>query len=139
MTDKLNLPEGTPMLSMDSPTFANDLAAALGIDPGESIQIMTPQFDRTDGIQVPVPMFSPNQWANLYRMEETTLRELGIGIWDKNDEGTHYLFPKEWYGIIPNGLMVKMIDGEEIPFEPGVTDDDSRFGCLAFGFFKKAV
>jgi len=70
-------------------------------------------------------------------MEETTLRELGIGIWDKNDEGTHYLFPKEWYGIIPNGLMVKMIDGEEIPFEPGVTDDDSRLVVWHSAFLRK--
>ena len=111
---------------------------ALPFEPGDTIEIMTPQFERTDGIQVPVPMFSPNQWANLYRMDKTTLRELGIGVWDESDAGTHYLFPKEWYGIIPNGLMVKFIDGEEAPFERGVTDDDYRFGCLAFGFFKKS-
>ena len=127
-----------PILSMDSPTFAEDLAAAMGVQPGDTIRIVTPQFERTDGIQVPIPMFSPNQWANIYQMSDASLKELGIGIWDKDENGTHYLFPKEWYGIIPKGLMVKFIDGTEEPFQPGVTDDDYRFGCLAFGFYKPA-
>lgn len=126
-----------PLLCMDSPTFAEDLAAALGIAPGDTIQMMTPQFERTDGEQVPAPMLSPQEWANLYRMDDATLKALGIGIWDKTNEGTHYLFPKEWYGIIPKGLMVRDIGENESPFEPGVTDDDYRFGYLSFGFFKK--
>lgn len=132
----MKLPEETPILSMDSPTFAQDLADALGIKPGEKINIVLPQFERTDGMQVPLPMFSPNDWAGLPKMDDATLKALGIGVWDATEEGTHYLFPKEWYGIIPKGLMVKSIDGEVAPFEPGVTDDDYRFGCLSFGFFK---
>lgn len=135
----MNMPKDAPILSMDSPTFAEDLAAALGIAPGDKIEFVTPQFERTDGVTVPMPMFSPNQWAALPRMEDETLKALGIGVWDKTDKGTHYLFPKEWYGIIPKGLMVKFIDGMESPFEPGVTYDDYRFGCLAFGFFKRVA
>lgn len=127
------------MLDINSPTFANDLANALGIAPGEMIEFVTPQFERTDGIQVRSPMFSPAQWANLPKMADETLRELGLCVWDKTDEGTHYLFPKEWYGIIPRGLKVKFIGGEEEPFIPGETDDDYRFGCLAFGFMKPAA
>jgi len=135
----MKLPENTPMLSLDSPTFAEDLANALGIQPGETIQIVTPQFERTDGLQVPIPMFSPQQWANLPRMEDETLKQLGLGIWDKDNNGTHWLFPKEWYSIIPNGLMVTVIDGKEEPFVRGKTDDDCRFGMLAYGFIKRAA
>lgn len=125
-----------PILHMDSPTFAEDLAKILGIEPGDKLEIITPQFERTDGMQVPVPQFSPRQWANLYQMDETTLKALGLGVWDRDEDGIHYLFPKEWYGIIPRGLMVRLIDGTEEPFQPGVTDDDYRFGCLAYGFYK---
>ncbi|MFW8696191.1 hypothetical protein, partial [Mesorhizobium japonicum] len=45
---------GTPILSMDSPTFAEDFAEAIGLQKGESVQFITPQFERTDGVQVPV-------------------------------------------------------------------------------------
>jgi hypothetical protein len=134
----MKLPPNTPILHLDSPTFAEDLAAALGIQPGEKIQIATPQFERTDGQQVPAPMFSPSDWARLPAMDDATLKELGLGVWDRTDAGTHWLFPKEWYGIVPAGLMVTFIGGEVEPFEPGVTDDDYRFGCLAFGFIKPA-
>lgn len=47
-----------------------------------------------------------------------------------------YLFPKEWYNIIPNGFIVTGLYGEEYPFEKGITDDDIRFGCLAYGIRK---
>lgn len=132
----MNLPEGTPVLSMDSPTFAEDLANSLGIKPGEKITIMTPQFERTDGKQVAVPSFSPEDWANLPKKSDEELIALGLGVWDTKADGTQYLFPKEWYDIIPKGLMVMCIDGDEEPFEPGVTDNDYRYGCLAYGFFK---
>lgn len=43
------------------------------------------------------------------------------------------LFPGEWYHCIPNGFMVTGLYGEEYPFEKNKTDDDIRFGCLAYG------
>lgn len=128
--------EFIPMFSMDSPTFAEDLANAMGIKPGDKIEIKTPQFERIDGVQVKIPEFSPEDWANLYRRDHSDLMVMGLGVWNKNDQGTHYLLPKDWYGIIPNGLALKCIDGTVAPFEAGVTDDDYRYGCLAYGFFK---
>jgi hypothetical protein len=46
MSDRLKLPEGTPILSMDSPTFARDFTEAIGVKAGDTVQIMTPQFER---------------------------------------------------------------------------------------------
>lgn len=43
------------------------------------------------------------------------------------------LIPGEWYNTIPNGFMVTGLHGEEYAFEKGKTDDDTRFGCLAYG------
>lgn len=130
------LPEGTPMLDMGSPTFTEDFAAAIGTQPGETIQIITPQFERTDGVQVPV-LIDFNDWENLHKKDEATLRALGFGVWDKDENGTHWLFPKEWYSIIPDGFVVTDINGEKEVFKRGQTDDDYRFGCLAFGFIQK--
>lgn len=47
------------------------------------------------------------------------------------------LFPCEWYDIIPNGFTVTGLSGESYLFEKGVSDDDKRFGCLAYGIRKK--
>lgn len=136
MKNKLNLPEGTPILSMDSPTFVEDFTYAIGLQPGEKLEILTPQFERVDGVQVPKPVdFS--DWENLSTQDDATLRALGFGIWEKDEKGTHWLFPKEWYDIIPNGMNVTDINGEVEPFVKGETDDDYRFGCLSFGFIKK--
>jgi hypothetical protein len=43
------------------------------------------------------------------------------------------LFPSEWYSIIPDGFIVTGLHGEQYPFEKDKTDDDMRFGCLAYG------
>jgi len=44
-----------------------------------------------------------------------------------------YLIPGEWYDIIPDGFMVTGLYGEQYPFKHGESDDDIRFGCLAYG------
>ena len=106
------LPEGTPMLDMGSPTFTEDFTTAIGMQPGETIQIITPQFERTDGVQVPV-LTDFNDWENLHKKDEATLRALGFGVWDKDESETHWLFPKEWYSIIPDGFDVTDINGEK--------------------------
>ena len=135
MSDQLKLPEGTPILSMDSPTFARDFAEAIGVKAGDTVQIMTPQFERTDGVQVPV-LIDFDDWETLHEKDETTLKALGFGVWDETEKGKHWLFPKEWYGIIPDGFVVTDIFGKEKEFKRGETDDDYRFGCLSFGFIQ---
>lgn len=46
------------------------------------------------------------------------------------------LFPNEWYNAIPNGFKVTGLSGEQYPFKKGDTDDDIRFGCLAYGILR---
>ena len=137
MTKSL-LPEGTPMLDMDSPTFAQDFANAIGTQAGNTVEFITPQFERIDGVQVPA-LIDFNDWDNLHKKDPETLRALGFGVWDETENGKHWLFPKEWYAIIPDGFLITQIDGEKEEFKRGVTDDDYRFGCLSFGFISKEL
>lgn len=48
-----------------------------------------------------------------------------------------WLFPAEWYNKIPNGFIVTGLYGEAYPFQKGKSDDDIRFGCLAYGIRRK--
>ena len=57
--------------------------------------------------------------------------ELRFGKWDENSD--LYLFPLWLVPLIPDGLMVTSISGEEFPFDSKTTDTDIRFGCVAFG------
>lgn len=99
-----------------------------------TIQIVTPQFDRIDGKVVTSKPSTMEEFQALRTMSEAELKALGCGIWNKDKGVTHWLFPKEWYDTIPNGLMIDVIDGRTEAFESGKTDDDYRFGCLAYGF-----
>jgi hypothetical protein len=47
------------------------------------------------------------------------------------------LFPSEWYNIIPDKFSVTGLSGESYQFQKGVSDDDTRFGCLAYGIRRK--
>jgi len=116
---------------MDSPTFADDLAKELGPGPYE---ITTPQFHRTDEANVSAPIFTTEDWANLGKLPLDRVRNLGCQMWGEDAKGIHWLFPGEWYPYIPAGTMVTSICGDIKPFQPGVTDDDIRFGALAYGF-----
>lgn len=125
-------PRFDAVLDANDPNFVNDLIDALGLKPGEKLQIMTPQFERTDGVAVALPAESLAEIGNKPR---ETLKSLGCCAWDEPDEnGTVLmLFPYEWYDKIPSGMMLESISGEKEPFEHGKTDDDYRFGCLAYG------
>lgn len=126
------------VLDMNSPTFAEDLRETLGIKPGESIQVMTPQFDRTGGLQVPMPLLD---FAKLPALSEETLKAIGCQKWDEPDAAGNvlWLFPAEWYEHIPEGTSIISISGERKVFKKGETDDDRRFGALAYGFKRRAA
>jgi hypothetical protein len=47
-----------------------------------------------------------------------------------------WLFPAEWYSIIPDGLATTGLNGETKIFKRGESSDDRRFGCLAYGIRK---
>ena len=133
----IKLPEGTPILALDSPTFAEDFAAAIGLQPGEKLEVLTPQFERTDGMQVPSPDFmSIADFESLATKDAATLRAMGFGMWDEDEKCIHWLYPAEWYDRIPDGLNILSISGDVEVFKRGETDDDRRFGMLAFGFLQ---
>lgn len=126
------------MLDASSETFVEDLRKALGLQPGEALQIVTPQFTRTDGRKIVYAPRTEREYDALKLMDPQHLREIGCQIWDKENGRTHWLYPSEWYPFIPNGYAITDINGHTEPFQKGVTDDDIRFGALAYGFIQNA-
>jgi len=49
------------------------------------------------------------------------------------------LFPGEWYNIIPDGFKCTSLYGEITEFIKGKSDNDIRFGCIAFGIRRKVI
>jgi hypothetical protein len=127
-----------PILDMNSPTFAEELKEALGVKDGDSVRIMTPQFERTDGLEVPLPLID---FARLPTLSEKTLKAIGCQKWDDPDKEGNvlWLFPYQWYDYIPSGTPIISISGQQELFERGITDNDMRFGALAYGFHRKAT
>lgn len=133
----IDLEKFDAVLDMDDPQFAEKLRAAIGAEPGEPIEVRTPQFDRTDGLTVPKPIMD---FARLPALFEETLKQIGCQKWDEPDKDGNvlWLYPAEWYDHIPEGHVMRCIDGHDYPFKHGETDDDMRFGALAYGFLRKA-
>lgn len=116
------------MLDMNDPDFATKLANAIGLKEGEVVEFHGPQFERTDGI---VPIANPSEVISMLpSMGKEALTKLGMGQWGENGL---WLLPYQWYDFIPEGMELMCIDGSKEQFKKGVTDDDYRFGCLAYG------
>lgn len=128
------------MLDASDPDFVAKFRAAIGVAEGEAIEVITPQFTRTDGRVIAYFPRTAEEFDALKRLPEETLKRLGLGIWERDNEGApHWLYPGEWYSCIPEGYEVTDICGEREAFKPGETDDDIRFGCLAYGFIQTAA
>jgi len=98
----------------------------------EGLNIVTPQFKRTDGT-LPIPAKNTTEFFDWVKtLDHKSLIEIGLRLWDEG----HYLYPSEWYDYIPNGYTITDIEGVNGPFMHGVTDDDIRYGMLAYGFKK---
>jgi hypothetical protein len=108
------------------------------------LEIITPQFTRTAAQPaVAAPPADLVAWHQLRELSKNALRELGLGVWNDPSEVEEgdptyggkvlMLLPGEWYAHVPEGYELVCIDGKPEPFARGVTDDDIRFGCLAFG------
>ena len=133
------------MFDMDDSDFKDNLFDALGIRSGDTVNIVTPQFERDDGVDVLYFPTTAKEFDSLKLLSKDDLLKTGCRIWDEVpvgsddedglDEGFRYwLFTKEWYQFIPNGYNVTGLFGEEYPFESGESDDDIRFGVLPYGF-----
>lgn len=122
------------ILDASSETFISDLKKALNLKDGEEIHFITPQFERTDGRKIKYFPRSPEEYAALPLLDPQNLKEIGCGVWNKENGKTLWLFPKEWYAYIPNGTRIVDINGDVEQFVRGETDDDIRYGMLAYGF-----
>jgi hypothetical protein len=97
------------------------------------IAIVTPQFRRS--AQDTAPAAPPEDFAALRGFDKTALKEMGCRVWDEPDADGRVLmlFPGEWYQKIPGGFVMEGINGKPKTFRLGETDNDIRFGCLAYG------
>jgi len=118
----MKIDKKTQIMSIDQ------LASFLkGIGP---VSIRTPQFERINGIEPVIPEGGEKWFDMLKALPPETLKAIGLQEWEKN----HWLYPGEWYDFIPQGYIVTDINDENESFVHGETDDDIRFGCLAYGF-----
>jgi len=101
------------------------------------ITITPPQFERVDGLEVPHALFSKKGFEALKHKSEDELRALGCQIWDENGDTIHWLYPSEWFKLIPEELEIITISNKIEKFDIHNTDDDMRFGALAFGFIQE--
>lgn len=124
------------ILDAASESFMEDFKKAIGLKPGETLQIITPQFTRTDGRTIQWIPKTEREFEALKVMDQANLRLVGCQIWDRKPGSIHWLYPSEWYASIPDGYEITDINGTVENFQTGVTDDDIRFGCLAYGFIQ---
>lgn len=141
----------TPRRSAHRPTLREGIEKIirekLNIPPEDTVVFHTPQFERkardpAPGVLVP----DAAVFASLATAPIPVLRELGLRAFGSIPEGEDgndkpgapilYLFPGEWYAHIPAGFEVVDIMGNRERFEPGVSDDDIRFGCLPYGVLR---
>lgn len=127
------MPEGELSFS-DESELAALIRRALGFGPYEKVGVVTPQFDRTDGVVVVVRPQSAEHIDKIKKLPSDVLRRIGVGVWSGGHDWTHYLFPVEWYDYIPEGYPIVTINGETKLFEHGGSDDDRRFGQLPYGW-----
>lgn len=132
---------------------------AIGASPDEDIDVTTPEFNRpTSWNPAMQPPDSADGWQAVLRLPAQTLRDLGCRpfslytttppkgnvcrhgeAWyfavEDHEPATHelWLFPAEWYAVIPPGFPLVDINGCLETFQPSITDDDRRFGLLAYG------
>ena len=130
------MPEGELAFS-DESELAALIRKAIGASEYEKIIAVTPQFDRTDGVEVKTRPRSAEYLDRIKALPHDVLMRIGVGVWDGTDEQIHYLFPAEWYECIPAGYEIVTISGKVETFVPGETDDDRRFGMLAYGWIRE--
>lgn len=66
------------------------------------------------------------------RKKKTELLKNGFCVWD-DEKPTLMLIPSNLYNSIPNGYTVYSLGRKKEKFKSGVSDNDSRFGCLPYG------
>jgi len=125
------------ILDMADENFVEDLMKAIGVEQGDTVEVVTPTFDRTDERDVTYLPSTPEEYVALEGMKEDKLKTLGCQVWERKWGTVHWLYPAEWYDHIPNETEVVGLCGDREKFERGVTSDDRRFGALGYGFIQQ--
>lgn len=127
---------------MSNDDIVDKIIEATGAQPGDTIQIVTPQFERPASESEPPSYPGDEAFAKLASLSDAGRRAYGLRPWNAPGEaedgdrfggGVLWLLPGEWYNYLPAGLTLVDINGQGEKFVRGETDDDIRFGCLAFG------
>ncbi len=116
----------------DESELSHKIREAIGVGDFEKVRVVLPQFERTDGKKIVYFPKTKDEFDKLKTLPKDILKEIGLQEW----EDGHWLYPKEWYDFIPQHYPIVDIFGNEENFEKGITDNDIRFGCLAYGFIK---
>lgn len=106
------------------------------LDIFDEIVVTTPIFEREDGIQVIVPD-EPLDFEKLKSNGPATLLKMGYRIWNETATRRLWLIPGTLYNYIPDGYELVDIFEKPLKFEKGKTDNDIRFGVLAYGFMQE--
>lgn len=100
--------------------------------------ISSPCLREPDYPQPAAPPADIEAFEALRSLPASALVELGLRRFGPNEDGQMlWLFPGEWYRHIPRGFEVVTIFGETKRFGP-LSDDDIRFGCLAYGILEES-
>jgi hypothetical protein len=96
----------------------------------DTICVTGPVFERpSTWAAVQPPPTTRAEWEGLRGETREQLLARGCSPWDDS----LMLFPRDWYSAIPEGYELKCISGKVEKFRLGKTDDDQRWGALAFG------
>lgn len=94
--------------------------------------IASSPIERREKIKIKVPKTKTEfRQLDLKSKTEKQLIKLGLRKW--NEKTNLFLFPGEWFNIIPEGYNVVSISGKFQKFSKHTSDDDTRFGCLPYG------
>jgi len=133
MTDELS----GELLPGSASRLVRLIREALGVTNDEPVQVYAPPHrSRMDGREVVYAPVTRVEFEALRALPRDQLMRLGLRAWD---ESGLLLFPVEWYSLIPDGFEVLTISGKREQFVAGVTDDDCRYGVLAYGIVPSEV
>lgn len=115
--------------------LADAIRSAIGAGPFEEVSVYSPPHaSRMDGKVAAMAPLTRAEFEALRKLPRAKLIELGLRPWD---ESGLLLFPMEWYTAIPDGFEVTVINGSIEPFVYGHTDNDCRYGVLAYGIVSR--
>lgn len=117
----------------DAHPIAKKIRKMLGVGDYEAVGCILSQLERTDGRKVTYVPATIEEFDALKKAPDNILKDIGMQQWDEK----LWLYPAEWYDYIPDQYEVIKISGKKGKFKFGVTNDEMRYGALAFGFIKE--